>query len=48
MGRKNRVPLGDRVAKAAKGALAARHFVSAIDVLIGIGWLDPRALADAR
>ncbi len=44
MGRKNRVPLGDRVAKAAEGALAARHFVSAIDVLIGIGWLDAGAV----
>lgn len=40
MSRKNRVPLGDRVAKAAEGALAARHFVSAIDILTGIGWLD--------
>jgi hypothetical protein len=30
----------DRVAKAAKAALAARHFVSAINILVGIGWLD--------
>jgi hypothetical protein len=40
MSRQNRVPLADRVAKAAKAALAARHFVSAIDILVGIGWLD--------
>jgi hypothetical protein len=40
MSRKNRVPLDDRVAKAAERALAARHFVSAIDILVGIGWLD--------
>jgi hypothetical protein len=44
MSQKNRVPLADRVAKAAEAALAARHFVSAIDVLVGIGWLDPVAL----
>jgi hypothetical protein len=44
MSRKNRVPLADRVAKAADAALAARHFVCAIDVLVGIGWLDPRAV----
>ncbi|MEH2491506.1 hypothetical protein [Bradyrhizobium sp. AZCC 2230] len=44
MSRKNRVPLGDRVAKAAERALAARHFVSAIDILTGIGWLDDGAV----
>lgn len=44
MSRKDRVPLADRVAKAAEAALAARHFVSAIDILVGIGWLDPRAV----
>ncbi|OAF07689.1 hypothetical protein AYJ54_17495 [Bradyrhizobium centrolobii] len=44
MSRKNRVPLGDRVAKAAEEAPASRHFVSATDVLIGIGWLDPGAV----
>jgi len=41
MSRKNKVSLADRVAKAAEAALAARHFVSAIDILVGIGWLDP-------
>jgi hypothetical protein len=48
MSRKNRVPLADRVAKAAEAALAARHFVSAIDVLVGIGWLDPEAVEHWR
>ena len=43
MSRKNKVPLADRVAKAAEAALAARHFASAIDILVGIGWLDPGA-----
>ncbi|MBA2397887.1 MAG: hypothetical protein H0V72_04170 [Bradyrhizobium sp.] len=42
MSRKNKIPLADRVANAAEAALAARHFVSPIDVLVGIGWLDPR------
>src|ERR1700737_1869466 len=40
MSRNNRVSLSDRVAKVAEAALAARHFVSAIDILVGIGWLD--------
>ncbi|MCA6119076.1 hypothetical protein J6524_29970 [Bradyrhizobium sp. WSM 1738] len=44
MSRKNRIPLSDRVTKAAEAALAADHFVSAIDVLVGIGWLDPGAV----
>jgi len=44
MSRKNRVPLADRVAKAAQAALAAEHFVSAIDILVGIGWLDSGAV----
>lgn len=44
MSRKNRVPLADRIARAAEAALAARHFVSGIDVLIGIGWLDGGAV----
>jgi hypothetical protein len=43
MSRKNKIPLADRVAKAAEAALAARHFASAIDILVGIGWLDPGA-----
>jgi hypothetical protein len=43
MSRKNRAPLADRVAKAAEAALAARHFVSALDILVGIGWLEAQA-----
>lgn len=44
MNPKNRQRLADRVVKAAESALAARGYVSAIDVLVGIGWLDPAAL----
>jgi hypothetical protein len=44
MSRKNRVLLGERVAKAAEAALAAQHFVTAFDVLTGMGWLDPGAM----
>ena len=40
MSRKNRTPLASRVVKAAEAALAAKSYVSSIDVLIGIGWLD--------
>ena len=34
-----RTKLDERVVKAAEEALADRHYVTAIDVLIGIGWL---------
>jgi hypothetical protein len=44
MNRKNRAQLADRVARAAEAALAAKRFVSAIDILVGIGWLDPGAV----
>jgi hypothetical protein len=40
MVRKNRRVLADRVAAAAEAALAAQHYVSPIDVLVGVGWLD--------
>jgi len=43
MANKNRTPLAGRVAKAAETALAAQKYVSPIDVLVGIGWLDPGA-----
>jgi len=43
MTRKNRATLAERVAKAAETALAAEHYVSPLDVLVGIGWLDPGA-----
>jgi hypothetical protein len=48
MSRKNRVPLADRVAKVAEAALAAESHVSAIDVLVGVGWLYPRADGEWR
>ena len=38
---KNRASLADRVSKAAETTLAAQHYVSPLDVLVGIGWLDP-------
>ena len=44
MSRKKRVPLANRVTQAAEAALVDRHFASAIDVLVGIGWLDPGAV----
>src|SRR5271169_6200416 len=37
---KNRASLADRVSKAAETTLAAQHYVSPLDVLVGIGWLD--------
>ena len=40
----NRKKLDDRVIRAAEAALAAQKYVSPVDVLIGIGWLDPGAL----
>jgi hypothetical protein len=48
MGRKNRIALADRVAKAAEAALAAQGYASPIDVLVGIGWLDPGAVEHWR
>jgi len=44
MSRKNKAELADRVARAAEAALAAKSFVSATDILVGIGWLDPGAV----
>ena len=44
MNRRNRDDkLADRVVKAAEASLAAQHYVSPVDVLVGIGWLDPGA-----
>jgi hypothetical protein len=40
MSRQHRRPLADRVIEAAEAALAAQGYVSAIDVFLGIGWLD--------
>lgn len=44
----NRVPLAERVTRAAEATLAAQQFVSAIDVLVGIGWLDAQAVGRWR
>jgi hypothetical protein len=41
---RNRKKLDDRVIRAAEAALAAQRYVSPINVLVGIGWLDPGAL----
>jgi hypothetical protein len=37
---KNRKHLAHRVTSAAEAALARQGYVSAIDVLLGMGWLD--------
>jgi hypothetical protein len=42
--RKNRRTLAERVITAAERTLAAQKYVSSIDVLLGIGWLDPNTL----
>jgi len=41
MGSKNRRTLDERVTKAAEATLAAQHYVSLLDVIVGIGWIDP-------
>jgi len=43
MSRSNRAPLPERVAAAAEAALAAQKYVSPLDVLLGIRWLDPNS-----
>jgi len=40
MNPENRRKLADRVVKAAEVTLAAQNYVSPVDVLVGIGWLD--------
>jgi hypothetical protein len=37
-----------RLVRTAEAALAERHFVSAIDVLVGIGWLAPSRVEEWR
>jgi hypothetical protein len=44
MSRSNRRTLDDRVAEAAERLLALQEYVSAADVLVGIGWLDSGAV----
>lgn len=41
---KDRPPLADRVTKAAEAALAAQGYAAPIDVLRGLGWLDPNTM----
>ena len=40
--------LDRRVVRAAEAALAERKFVTAIDVLVGLGWLEPRRVDEWR
>jgi Protein of unknown function DUF47 len=42
------IKLERRVVPAAEAALAKRQFVTAIDVLVGLGWLKPRRLDEWR
>lgn len=44
----NSAKLEQRVVRAAEAALASRQFVSAIDVLVGIGWLAPSQVEEWR
>lgn len=44
MSRQNHTKLADRVARAAEASLAAQHFVSPVEILLGIGWLDPNTV----
>src|SRR5262249_15800071 len=44
MSPENRRRLADRIAKAAEASLAAQNYVSPVDVLVGIGWLDAGAV----
>jgi hypothetical protein len=43
-----RQDLEQRVTRAAEAALAEQRFVSAIDVLLGLGWLAPSHLDQWR
>jgi hypothetical protein len=44
----NRTELERRVVRAAEAALAERKFVTAIDVLVGVGWLQPARVDEWR
>jgi hypothetical protein len=44
----DRASIERRVAHAAEVALGKREFVSAIDVLVGVGWLEPRRVDEWR
>lgn len=44
----NRGDIDRRVIRAAEAALQKRKFVTAIDVLVGVGWLEPRRVDEWR
>jgi hypothetical protein len=44
MSARNRPPLDQRVTRAAEDALAERKYACVIDVLLGLGWLNPNTL----
>lgn len=44
MRRKDRGTIADRTIRAAEASLSAQDYTSPIDVLMGIGWLDPGAV----
>src|SRR5438270_8593614 len=44
----NRGDIDRGVIRAAEAALAKRKFVTAIDVLVGVGWLEPRRVDEWR
>src|SRR6266496_2485495 len=48
MNPKNKVPLEQRVTKAAETALAAQGYASPTDVLLGIGWLNSNTMEQWR
>lgn len=48
MARKNRKPLKERVSEAAEAALAIQGYVSPIDVLLRLGWLNSGQLESWR
>ena len=46
MSRKEKATLAERVTRAAEASLAGQGYASPIDVLLGIGWLNPNTLRD--
>ena len=44
----DRASIERKVARAAEAALGKRQFVTAIDVLVGVGWLEPRRVDEWR
>jgi hypothetical protein len=46
MSRKDKATFPERVARAARNALAAQGYASPIDVFFGIGWLNPTTFKD--